>query len=148
MHQKRTISSLIGPIIIIIVLFSIIYIIGHSIILKNHDIKLWKEFRNNLNSDEILKVEFFGTKSLTLRDKDKNAFIDTLKKSTFYKSNRERNGSTGVVIVLHYTNGSEFSFSCQGGNHFELSYKDLQFLIKNKEITKLMDENGINWYDT
>ena len=57
-------------------------------------------------------------------------------------------GSTGVAIILHYTNDSEFSINCQGRNLFELRYKDLQFFIKNAELTNLMDKHGIKWYDT
>lgn len=147
MRQKRTSSILFSVFILILVILATYYI-AHNIIIKNHDIKLWNEFRNNLNSDNISKVEFCGTKSASLQDKEKDEFIDTLKKSTFYKSNRELSGSTGVIILLQYTNGNEFSINCQGGDHFELSYKKLQFFIKNKEITNLMDRYHIKWYDS
>jgi len=147
MRQKRTLDILCS-IFIVILAVSVIYIVAHNMIIKNHDVKLWNEFRTNLNSDDISTVGFFGTKSVSFQDKEKNEFIDIFKKSTFYKSNRELVGSTGVAIILHYTNDSEFSINCQGRNLFELRYKDLQFFIKNAELTNLMDKHGIKWYDT
>lgn len=139
--RKRNFGILFFALIVIFV----ISFISHNVIIKYQDIQLWKEFRDTLNSDNISTVSINGFKSVSLQDDEKNTFIDVIKKSSFFKSNRELAGTTGAVILINYTDGKEDSITCSGGSLFELYYKKLHFFVKNAELKKLLDHYDIKW---
>jgi hypothetical protein len=114
--------------------------LGHNIT-SNID---WIHKKNELKNTSISKIIFYSSngKEVALINSEKDAFIESLVSSKFYKSNWQGMVDTDNVIFIIYNDGSRESLEDCGGGVFQIDYKGRMFSIKNNIVEQnLLKDN-------
>lgn len=103
------------------------------------DRRAWRRFSAELTEANVAKIEFGGTKLMTLTEADRRELLAVLRESAFDRSNRVGHGPTPqAVISITFKDGKQVNIGMWGWASYELSPRHLdpnaQFLIKNEKL--------------
>ncbi|HWI65691.1 MAG TPA: hypothetical protein VNT75_28005 [Symbiobacteriaceae bacterium] len=103
------------------------------------DRRVWRRFTAELTDANVTKVEFGGTKLMTLTEADRRELLALLREAAFDRSNRAGEGPTPqAVISVTFKDGKQVNIGMWGWASYELSPRHLdanaQFLIKNEKL--------------
>jgi hypothetical protein len=123
-----------------------IMIIVSGLLLYNSDYltdkRTWDQFKTKLKTQDILNVEIHANKVIVLKGMEKDNFISVLKNATFDRGNEEHKGSTGVVILIKFNNGSVHNIEFYG-ERLDVEYNKRRFFVNSDELERMVDSYGI-----
>lgn len=122
--MRRTAIPLITVITVLVVIFFLNTNLYNDYAHNRDEKKLWQEFSATIKEDKVLRVELVSDISVELTGGEKDDFIKGLRNAEFYRSNWRKEGPTGSIIMIVFTDGSKHFFQYWGGAVFETMYKN------------------------